>query len=32
MTNTGMGDDWDITWSDGDDVAYTLNLAARNDH
>ncbi|MBC8395360.1 MAG: immune inhibitor A, partial [Candidatus Marinimicrobia bacterium] len=26
-TNVGMGDDWDVTFSDGEDVAYTLNLS-----
>jgi hypothetical protein len=27
-TNVGMGDDWDVTFSDGEDVAYTLNVTA----
>ena len=27
-TNLGMADDWDVTFSDGEDVAYTLNLTS----
>ncbi len=27
-TNVGMLDDWDVTASDGEDVAYTLNLSS----
>ena len=27
-TNVGMGDDWDVTFSDGEDVAYTLNVSS----
>ena len=27
-TNVGMVDDWDLTASDGEDVAYTLNLSS----
>ena len=27
-TNVGMGDDWDVTWGDGEDVAYTLNVSS----
>ena len=27
-TNVGMVDDWDVTASDGEDVAYTLNLSS----
>ena len=27
-TNVGMVDDWDVTTSDGEDVAYTLNLSS----
>ena len=26
-SNVGMLDDWDVTFSDGEDVAYTLNLS-----
>jgi len=26
-TNVGMGDDWDVTFSDGEDVAYTFNIS-----
>jgi len=26
-TNVGMGDDWDVTGSDGEDVAYVFNIS-----